>query len=248
MNRFFVDKHDIVNDKALIIDREEVKHITKVLRLKEGDLVEISDGEVFEYLCEISNIDNDVVETKVLTKSKTKGEPSYKIKLFQGMPKQGKLDLIVQKSVELGVCEITPVYMDRCVSIKNAKEEKKVQRQNAIALSAAKQSKRGTIPIVNTPQDFKDIINELKKIDLVIFPYESAEDITIKELLKAEAENINKTATIGILIGPEGGFSDNEVQILQKEGIKAVTLGSRILRTETASAAVLSMILYELEL
>ena len=252
MNRFFVKKENIDVKKIYIRDNEEVHHASKVLRLKEGEKVEVSDGEKFEYTCRITNVEKEEIELEILEKKECESESKNKYHLFQGMPKQGKLDDIVQKSIELGVYSVTPIYMKRSIVTKTSKDEKKTERLNTIALSAAKQSKRGIVPKVNKAIPFADVIKDLEAMDLIIFPYEEEKGKNIKELLTVVTEKdilmSGKESDIGIIIGPEGGFAEEEVKRLISIAATPVTLGNRILRTETASINVLSILMYELEM
>ncbi len=260
MNRFFVEERQIVQEKIHLTNKEEIHHLIKVLRAKIGDKVEVSNGNQIEYLCQVYQIDSNQVELEVIEKRQVKRELPIDIEIFQGMPKQGKLEGIVQKSVELGVHFITPVFMQRSVVTKSEKDEKKIERLNGIALSAAKQSKRGFVPIVKMPINFNEAVERLCDKSLIIFPYEGAETINLKTLLKRKnindsttKENVSnkeaeKIKSIGIIIGPEGGFSKEEVDILVEAGATPVSLGPRILRTETASVYTLSIVGYELGL
>ena len=245
MSRFFVEPTDVYDKDIIISQKSDVKHIKKVLRMKPGDLIEISDGEVWEYEGEILNIDDDQVEVKILDKQKFAREPEIEITLYQGVPKSGKMELIVQKNVELGVKKFVPTFMDRTVVSGMDKYKKKIDRYNAIAMEAAKQCRRGIIPIVTNPIDFKELLNQLKEFDLVLFPYENENNYTIKDCLK----NLTlKPKKVAIIIGPEGGFSNSEVSMLKEVGIDSVTLGNTILRTETAGIAAVAMTMYQLEI
>ena len=164
---------------------------------------------------------------------------------FQGVPKQGKMDLIVQKNVELGVKNIVPVFMDRTVVNDKSKFSKKLERYNTIGAEAAKQCQRGTLPIVEDAIEFDQLMDRLKDFDLVLFPYENEDNRNMKNALR---ELKNKPESVAVIIGPEGGFSDSEADRLKSEDVECVSLGKTILRTETAGIAALSMIMYELEM
>ncbi len=260
MNRFFVNRELIIKDKIILADKDEIHHLTKVLRTKVGEKVEVSDGNETEYLCKISTIEKEEVELEILEKTQIKRELPVDIDIFQGVPKQGKLEEIVKKSVELGANSITPVFMERSIVSKSEREGKKIDRLNGIALSAAKQSKRGIVPVVKMPINFKMALEDLGGKTLIVFPYENEKSKTIKELLrennihndliiKSTPQNLSRQIeSIGVIIGPEGGFSQEEVRLHVEAGASPVTLGPRILRTETASLSVLSIIAYELEL
>ena len=164
------------------------------------------------------------------------------IHLFQGLPKADKLELIIQKCTELGVCEITPVEMNRCVvKLEEKKKKSKTERWQAIAESAAKQSKRNLVPVVNTPLSFSALMKKTDEFDVFLVPYESEDNNTLKPLLKGKSPK-----TISYLIGPEGGFSPEEIDYIKDNQVPVITLGKRILRTETASIAVTSMLMYEI--
>lgn len=243
MHKFFVPKHSIV-DNIATIDGEDVKHIYKVLRLKLKDKVSINNCEGKEYVGEITLIDKSSVTVNLLEESSINNESPIDVYLFQGMPKSTKMDLIVQKNTELGVKAITPIITERVIVKTELKEFKKVDRWNRIALEACKQSKRSLVPEINVPIEFEKLLEELKHMDLVVVPYENEEGYGIKKLVEnIEKENINKVA---IVIGPEGGFEESEILKLTEIGASIVTLGPRILRTETAGFTCLSLIMYEL--
>ena len=243
MHKFFVPKQNIEGDNA-IIDGEDVKHIYKVLRLKIGDVVSINNCEGSEYLGEITLIDKKSVTIKLLEESSINNESPIEVYLFQGMPKSTKMDLIVQKNTELGVKAITPIITQRVIVKTELAEFKKVDRWNRIALEACKQSKRSLVPQINVPIEFDHLLYELKHMDLVVVPYENEGGFGIKKLVQnIDRDNIVKVA---IVIGPEGGFEECEIHKLKESGASIVTLGPRILRTETAGFTCLSLIMYEL--
>ncbi|GCD09095.1 16S rRNA (uracil(1498)-N(3))-methyltransferase [Clostridium tagluense] len=243
MHKFFVPKQNIDGDNA-IIDGEDVKHIYKVLRLKIGDVVSVNNCEGSEYVGEITLIDKKSVTINLLEKSSINNESPIEVYLFQGMPKSTKMDLIVQKNTELGVKAITPMISQRVVVKTELCEFKKVDRWNRIALEACKQCKRSLVPEINVPIEFDHLLEELKHMDLVVVPYENEEGYGIKKLMKDIEKNT--IVKVGIVIGPEGGFEESEIQKLTEIGAKIVTLGPRILRTETAGFTCLSLIMYEL--
>ncbi|MBK5242599.1 16S rRNA (uracil(1498)-N(3))-methyltransferase [Clostridium sp.] len=243
MHKFFVPKQSIV-DNVAIIDGEDVKHIYKVLRLKVSDKVSINNGEGKEYIGEITLIDKKQVIINLLEESAINNESAIEVYLFQGLPKSAKMDLIVQKNTELGVKAITPVITERVVVKTDLKEFKKVDRWNRIALEASKQSKRSLVPQINAPIEFVNLLEELKPMNLVVVPYENEEGYGIKKLVQnIEKKHIVKVA---IVIGPEGGFEEYEILKLKEIGAQIVTLGPRILRTETAGFTCLSLLMYEL--
>jgi len=241
MNRFFVNK-DQINNGIIEITGKDVKHIKDVLRLKQNESIEVvSEGKC--HICEIIEIKSNVVLVSILNIYEGKNEPPIHINLFQGIAKGDKMDLIVQKSTEIGVKEIIPVITNRTVvKIKDSKKEKnKVERWNAIAEEAAKQSKRDFIPIVRDIVGFEDMVNYLKNEENIIVPYEMEKSLGLRQVLQGfYGEKIN------IVIGPEGGFEEYEIEMLKNIGAHIVTLGPRILRTETAGIITVAMVLYEL--
>lgn len=245
MSRFFTTTDNIGDKTIRITDKQDIQHIVKVLRLREGDKIDISDSVKWEYETEISYIDKDYVEAIILDRQKFTNEPFTKVTLFQGIPKQGKMELIIQKTVELGIYEIIPVFTDRTVVTDNGKFSKKIERWQKVSDEAVKQCKRGIIPNIGEDITFKQMLTLLSGFDLVLFPYENEDNRTIKNALR---ELDNKPETVAIIIGPEGGFSDKEAEILREMDTQCVTLGKTTLRTETAGMAALAMAMYELEL
>ena len=245
MSRFFVEPSDVYDSEIVISSKDDIKHIRKVLRLKEGDKVEISDGQVWDYMTEIAQIDEDEVSLTILDKQKFAREPEIEVCLFQGVPKAGKMETIIQKCVELGVNSVTPTFMDRTVVVEKGNFSKKLDRWQKISDEAVKQCKRGIIPRINEQIGFAEMLEKLGDFDLVVFPYENEDNLTLKGYLK---EVSKKPKTVAIIIGPEGGFSDDEVEKLKSAGVRPVSLGKTILRTETAGMAALSMVMYEFEL
>lgn len=243
MHKFFVSNENIVDEWVNIIG-DDVKHIYKVLRLNIGDKICINNCSGQEYLAEIKEIDKKEVKAQILEKMDTDNESSINVTIYQGLPKASKMDLIVQKNTELGVKEITPVITDRVVVKGELKEYKKVDRWNRIALEACKQSKRSYIPKINSPLEFDQMLEELSNFQLIVVPYENKKAYGIKKLVEDIKELQIKN--VAIVIGPEGGFEDKEIAKLQEMGAYIVTLGPRILRTETAGFTCLSIIMYEL--
>ncbi|MCF6466519.1 16S rRNA (uracil(1498)-N(3))-methyltransferase [Clostridium sp. Cult2] len=241
MNRFFVSKNQIMGNKIEILGKD-VKHIKDVLRLKYKDKIEIvCEGK--NYICEILEINPESIILSVLNIFQGKNEPPIDVVLYQGIAKGDKMDYIVQKCTEIGVKEIYPLITNRTVvKIKDRKkEQKKVDRWKAIAEEAAKQSKRDYIPLVNNVISYNEMIDVLKGEKNIIVPYEKEEVHTLKEALKDI-----KYGKIHIIIGPEGGFEEEEIDTIKIIGGKPVTLGPRIFRTETAGLVVISIALYEL--
>ena len=245
MSRFFVHQENIGAKSITITDKEDLHHISHVLRLKAGEKIDVSDAIEWEYSALITSIEKDYVEADILDKQKFSREPALKITLFQGLPKQGKMELIIQKAIELGVFEIVPVFTDRSVVTDNGKMGKKIDRWQKIADEAVKQCKRGLIPRVTEDLTFGEMLGRMKEYDLILFPYENEEELTIKQALRRLTD---KPGKVGIIIGPEGGFSDREAMALKEKGAVCVTLGKTILRTETAGLAAIAMTMYELEL
>lgn len=245
MNRFFVDDPGAFSDRSVVITGEDVNHVKNVLRLKENDELIVSDGRGRDYHCRISGITNEEVVADICDICDNFSELSTEITLFQGFPKGDKMELIIQKTVELGVMRIVPVMTKRTVvKLDDKKAKKKTERYNMIAESAAKQSGRGMIPEVTMPVSFAEAVSMAEKLDMNIIPYEEAEGV---EYSRNIIKSIKGKKSLGIFIGPEGGFAREEVEKALDAGASAITLGHRILRTETAGMAVVSIIMFELE-
>lgn len=242
MARFFVNSSQI-NGHNIIIVGEDAKHIGTVLRMKKDEKIIVCDGQSIDYNCIITNVYKDSVEVQIVEQQPNKAEPSVKVKLYQSLPKLDKMEFIIQKCVELGIDEIIPVISKRTiVKIEEPKKgEKKLDRWNKISEAAAKQSMRGKIPQVKDIISFSEALNQARLLDCAIIPYENEKQSTLKSVIKEF-----KGQTIGVFIGPEGGFEQEEVVLAQKNAVQAVTLGNRILRTETAGLAAVSNIIYEL--
>ncbi len=246
MQRFFVEPHQIDETAHQIhIVGTDVNHISNVLRMKQGEEVWISDGGKKEYRCAIENFSPDEVLLHIIYAQEPDYELPSRIYLFQGLPKADKMELIIQKAVELGAYEIIPVETKRCVvKLDGKKAAKKVDRWKQIAESAAKQSKRMLIPNVHEVLSFKEALKYAQSMDIRLIPYELAKGMQeTKEILAS----IEPGQSIGIFIGPEGGFEEKEVAAAIEEGAKPITLGRRILRTETAGLAILSVLMFQLE-
>lgn len=247
MHKFFTEPYNITDTEGKILG-DDVKHIYKVLRLSEGEEIVLNNCEGVEYLGKIQSISKSEVIVNIIKKLDINNESKVKVYLFQGLPKGQKMDLIVQKGTELGVVEFIPTITAR-VDVKLKGEFKKLDRLNRIALEASKQSKRSIIPKVKEVIDFEEALSKLKEMDLIIVPYENADDFGIKSLIRRlEKDNVNldNVNNIGILIGPEGGFEEEEINVLKEQGAYIVTLGNRILRTETAGFTATALIQYEL--
>ncbi|MDD6795029.1 MAG: RsmE family RNA methyltransferase [Clostridiaceae bacterium] len=246
MHKFFTNPENINMDQGKIIG-DDVKHIYKVLRLSEGEKVTLNDCRGNEYLGKISSISKTEVIVNIIEKLEINNESRIEVYLFQGLPKSQKMDLIVQKGTELGVAEFLPVITDR-VDVKLKGEFKKLDRLNRIALEAAKQSKRTIIPKVKEPMSFKEAIDVLDNMDLFLVPYENADNLGVRGVVSKlkEEGKLDSVKRIGIMVGPEGGFEEKEINELKSKGAYIITLGSRILRTETAGFVATSLIQYEL--
>lgn len=246
--RIFADPVNIGDKYISITDKGDIKHMVKVMRLKEGYKVDVSDSAQWEYETEIDQITDDEVLLRILDKQAFAREPEVRVTLFQGVPKAGKMETIIQKCVELGVYSITPVFMERTVVVEKGNFGKKLDRWQKVSDEAVKQCKRGIIPEINSSLKFKEMIKELGSFDLILFPYENESNYSIKDCLRGLCEEGRKPKTVAIIIGPEGGFTDSEATMLDEAGAERVTLGKTILRTETAGMAALAMTMYELEL
>ncbi len=244
MRRFFTEPQNISGEIVEIF--EDSRHIEKVLRMNCGDQILVFDGSGTEYLAELISIEKNICRAKILESNKALSEAKIKISLFQGIPKSGKMESIVQKSVELGVFEIVPVMMERCVTKianKSAGEEK-AKRWNKVSVEAVKQCGRGIIPKVHEPVTFETAIAMMKELDVPLMPYEILGHQGRQGLKEILAENRN-AESYGILVGPEGGFSDSEADYAVNTGIKTIGLGRRILRTETVAGALIPIIMFD---
>ena len=246
MQRFFVETYQIEEENHCIhVTGADVNHIKNVLRMKLGEELWISDGGKKEYRCTIEDFSSDEVLLHIIYAQEPDYELPSRIYLFQGLPKADKMELIIQKAVELGAYEVIPVETKRCVvKLDGKKAAKKVERWKQIAESAAKQSKRMLIPNVHEVLTFKEALKYAESMDVRLIPYELAKGMQeTKEILA----DIQPGQSIGIFIGPEGGFEEKEVETAISEGAKPITLGKRILRTETAGLAILSVLMFQLE-
>ena len=244
MHHFFVTPNQ-VNEGAIQILGNDVNHIKNVLRMKVGEELQISDGNNKRYLCTIDDLSMDSIRLSIQEELSVDTELKSQIYLFQGLPKSDKMELIIQKAVELGVYEIVPVATKRVVvKLDDKKAAKKIERWNSIAEGGAKQSGRNLIPKVTPVMSFKEALQYADKLDVVLIPYELAEDM---QVTKEVVEKIVPGQSVGIFIGPEGGFEVSEVEEAMKMEAKAITLGKRILRTETAGLTMLSILMYHLE-
>ena len=244
MHHFFTEPDKVKEDK-IFLEGLDVNHMKNVLRLRKGEEVGINDGEGTEYTCTVDHYEDAVAVLNILSSKKSQAELPSKIYLFQGLPKSDKMELIIQKAVELGVYEIIPVATRRCVvKLDNKKSAKKVERWQSIALSGAKQSGRSIVPEVKGVMTFKEALDYAATLDVNLIPYELAEGMKgTKEIISS----IKPGQSIGIFIGPEGGFDEEEVEKANEAKVKTITLGKRILRTETAGLTTLSILMFHLE-
>lgn len=245
MSRFYVDKSQIQNECA-VITGEDVNHIKNVLRMREGDGLLLCDGEGKTYDVTIKEMFSDRIICYVTKEDISDTELLARITLFQGLPKKDKMEWIIQKAVELGASEIVPVQMARTiVKLEDAKkEEKKLTRWRSIAESAAKQSGRGIVPVVSPVMNYKEALAKASEFEYNMIPYEKAEDlVSSRKVVKGAVGR----KSIGIFIGPEGGIAEEELALALEKGVQPVSLGKRILRTETAGLTALSLVMFELE-
>lgn len=245
MPKFFVDNEQVDNGKIAIIGND-VNHIKNVLRMKVGDTFNVCDNNSNNYIVQINRFEKEEIICDILQECSNTAESNVKVHIYQGLPKADKMELIIQKSVELGVEKITPVEMKRCVVKLDSKDKiKKIDRWQKIAEVAAKQSGRDIIPEICSVKNIKEIIDEFEEYDLIILCYENEKNTFLKDVLKTVAQK--DLLKIAVIIGPEGGIDISEVEIMENNGAKVVSLGSRILRTETVGLSLLSIIMYEFE-
>lgn len=246
MYRFFVEKEQIDREeKKVCIKGIDVNHIKNVLRMRAGEKILISTGEDLEYTCGIVEMTQEEILAEIIEIQEADRELPSKIYLFQGLPKSDKMELIIQKAVELGVFQIIPVETKRCVvKLDEKKEASKRKRWQGIAESAAKQSKRMVIPEIHSVMKFSQAIEYAGQLDIRLIPYELAENM---DHTRKMLEKIQPGQSIGIFIGPEGGFTQEEIETALEHQVEPITLGKRILRTETAGMTILSILMYLLE-
>lgn len=245
MHHFFVAPERI-GQKFVRITGGDVNHIRNVLRMQPGEQITVSGGEGGkEYRCELEQIGEDCVTAKIMWVEESGAELPSRICLFQGLPKGDKMELIIQKAVELGAAQIVPVATKRAVVRLDAKkEEAKRKRWNAISESAAKQAKRGIVPEVTRVMTFAEAVEYAGRFDKRLIPYELAEGMErTRELIRG----VTPGESVAVFIGPEGGFDEQEISLARAAGIQPLTLGRRILRTETAGMTVLSVLMFHLE-
>ena len=237
MYNFFVNDECRQGDRYIISGADH-NHIKNVLRMKAGDTILISANGKSD-LCEIETIDNDEIIAPIIEEDYQNTELPLQIHLFQGLPKSDKMELIIQKAVELGVYSITPIEMRRCiVKLDDKKKKSKQTRWQSISESAAKQSKRNLIPEINETISYKAALDAAKEFDLLLVPYENEDGILSTKEALAE---LKEAKSVGIIIGPEGGFDDAEIEAAKDAGGRIISLGKRILRTETAAITAVGM-------
>ncbi len=246
MYQFFVSPSQINRElKRVFITGPDVNHIKNVLRMKIGEEVNVVNGEDgCEYRCAVLDMNDDMVTLELRFVKEDGNELPVEVTLYQGLPKADKMELIIQKCVELGVTRIVPVSMKRCVvKLDDKKSASKVSRWQSIAEAAAKQSKRGIIPRIGEVMNFQDAIKEAAGCDIRLLPYEMA-DPDAMEKTRSTFTSLKKGQKISVFIGPEGGFDDSEIETAKAQGMSIITLGKRILRTETAGMTVMSWIMF----
>lgn len=250
MPKFFINSEQVKEDTIQILG-QDVKHIKKVLRAQIDQEINICNYETGEnFLCQIIDIKEEKIKCKIINKIEGNTESNIQVTIFQGLPKSDKMEYIIQKSVELGVYNIVPVEMKRCVVKLEEKDKiKKVNRWQKISEVAAKQCGRDLIPKIENIINISKLCDFVENYDIMVVAYENEEKNTLKEKLIKIKETLSKEQKIkiGVVIGPEGGIELKEVSEMQEKGAEIVTLGKRILRTETVSLNVLSIIMYELE-
>ena len=245
MYQFFVDDAQI-GKEFITITGSDVNHIRNVLRMKPGEIIRVSNHKGQDYLCSISELSDDFVQADILDSEAANTELSAKIYLFQALPKGERMETVIQKAVELGVHEIIPVSMKYCVVKLDAKKaENKRKRWQAIAESAAKQSKRSLIPVVREVMNFDEAVAYAKSFKVNLVPYENERGMAVTRKV---IEALKPDDTISVMIGPEGGFSAEEIEKVKQENMKIISLGKRILRTDTAAISTLSMLMLHLEM
>ena len=249
MYQFFVDESQInIDSKRVFIEGPDVNHIKNVLRMKPGEEVNVSNGvDGKEYRCAILDMNETVVNLELRFIKEDGNELPVDVTLYQGLPKADKMELIIQKCVELGVKRIVPVSMKRCVvKLEEKKASSKVSRWQSIAEAAAKQSKRGIIPEIGQVVSFSEAVSDASKSDIMLLPYEMA-DADAMDKTRAVFNGLKAGQKVSVFIGPEGGFDEGEIEMAKKAGMEIITLGKRILRTETAGMMVMSFIVFASE-
>lgn len=242
MPKFFVSPEKILGD-TITIDTDDTAHIRRVLRLGVGDRINVCDSRGMDYDAVIAAFEGNAVKCRIEAQRKNNSEPNISVTLYQALPKASKMEYIIQKNTELGVVKIVPCALSRCVvRLGEQDAAKKCARWQKIADEAAKQSGRGILPEIAPLTEFGQAVKAMKESDLCFVPYESEDKTGLRSVLAS-----NKSAeSVAFMIGPEGGFSPEEIAYIEELGIPRITLGPRILRTETAGEATLAMVMYEL--
>lgn len=253
MPRFFVEPSAVAGDK-IVLTGDNARHAAYSLRLAPGDRIKVCDQQT-AYLCEMTSFDSDTATARILSSAPIDTEPPFAARLYQALPKGDKLDTVIQKAVECGVCEVTPFESSRCiVRAKPEAEARKTERRQRIAEEAAKQCGRGIIPAVSPTVTYPEALEAARSADLILFCYEGGDVTPLPAVLEQArsrleaAEQSGRTPEIAIFVGSEGGFSPEEANAAREMGAAMTGLGKRILRTETASGFVLSCLIYALEL
>lgn len=244
MYHFFA-MHENIHDTYIELVGTDVNHIKNVLRLKKGDELIVSSGDNVDYICHIAELGADKIIASIDSKDDVGKELPSKVYLFQGLPKGDKMEFIIQKMTELGVYSIIPVEMKRSVvKLDSKKADSKVKRWNSIAESAAKQSKRSVIPEITEVMTFKEALKTASDMDVKLLPYECADGMA---KTKNIIEGLQGGTSVAVFIGPEGGFDIEELELAKEYGWEVITLGKRILRTETAGMMLMSVLMYHFE-
>jgi len=276
MTRLFSDQTIEAGSDTYLLGEEESRYLRDVLRMRAGECITVCDAAHFDFEGTIINPSAKRIEITLGPGAPNRNEPPYEVVLYQGLPKADKMSLVIQKAVEFGAVGVCPVACSRSVvKIDSRDANEKTQRWQKVALEAARQSGRGMVPRVFMPESFKEAIDgACRTSDLVLFPWEEERSLSVFEVLEdfagrsgfthsptlekkeivtgvpdtAQTPRSDRRPRISVFIGPEGGFEEKEVELALSRGARAVSLGKRILRTETAGLAVLSMLLYRLEL
>lgn len=238
--RFFVQPEQVQGDHVLI-HGDDIKHLTRVLRLGEGDLITVLDGTDKEYQVRLVELGRECVFGRILTICTSRAEPQRQLTIIQGLPKGDKLETVIQKCTELGAATFVPLLTERSVvQLPAEKAARKQERWQKIAQEAAEQSRRGRIPAVRPVTTWREFWADPGRFDLILIAWEEERDVGLSRVLDAHGS----AQRIAVVIGPEGGLTADEIDLARRRAAKTITLGPRILRTETAGVALLSMIMY----
>ena len=247
MSKFFVKENQIKNNTVKIIG-QDVNHIKNVLRLNLEEQIKVCNEDTSEnFNCSIKQIEKDEIICEIKEKISSKVESNVEITIFQGLPKADKMELIIQKSTELGASRFVPVALNRCIVKLSGKDaQKKIERWQKISEVAAKQCGRDLIPKIENIENIEEVKNQISDFDLFFVAYEQEKDVYLKQVLQ-EVDKSKEKIRNAFLIGPEGGLEEKEIEQMKNAGAKIISLGNRILRTETVALSVTSIIMYELE-